>query len=104
MTNAHRGAVAKDLPGLPSARSAFAMLSPDEPNSNAGEASHLVLSGRGARVLKELAGLMEQARRGTTALEDKSDLKRESQRSEAAHIQSGEAKSMPSERRHRTAP
>jgi penicillin-binding protein 1A len=77
MTAAHRGALAKNLPDPKGARSAFAMMSPDELNRNAGQTSYPVLSGRGARVLRELAGLMEQALRGTTALEDKSDLPRE---------------------------
>jgi len=77
MTAAQSGAVAKNLPGLKGARSAFAMMSPDELNRNAGQTSYPVLSGRGARVLRELAGLMEQALRGTTALEDKSDFQRE---------------------------
>src|SRR5215471_10900967 len=39
MTNAHRGAVAKDLPDPKGARSAFAMMSPDELNRNAGQTS-----------------------------------------------------------------
>jgi penicillin-binding protein 1A len=77
MTAAHRGALAKNLPDPKGARSAFAMMSPDELNRNAGQTFYPVLSGRGARVLRELAGLMEQALRGTTALEDKSDLQRE---------------------------
>jgi membrane peptidoglycan carboxypeptidase len=77
MTAAHRGAVATNLPGVKDARSAFAMMSPDELNRDAGQTSYPVLSERGARVLRELALLMEQARGGTTALEDKSDLQRE---------------------------
>lgn len=100
MTAAHRRTLAKDLAGLPSARSAYAMVSMDELNAEL--AAHLVLSGQGASVLHELTGLMEQARHGAMGVEEKPGLKHEPQgpKPPPPAAQSSSVKPEP-ERRHR---